>query len=314
METILITGGAGNLGGSLARRLVAEGNYYVIIVDNLSTGNTDKLPSGNTKRWCFINADVNSWADISPVFGSNGIDYVFHYAAVVGVQRTLANPIKVLEDIEGIKHILSLSKDSGVKKVFFASSSEVYGEPVEIPQVEDTTPLNSRLPYSIVKNAGEAYCKSYQQEFGLEFTIFRFFNTYGPLQSTDFVIAQFIQKALLNRDISIHGDGRQTRTFCYVDDNIDATIKILKNNLATNDVLNIGSEREITITELAQTIINLLDSTSEIVYTDPLKKGDTTRRQPSIEKMKAVLDGRMVSLEEGIMKTANYIQQNLPHP
>ena len=102
----------------------------------------------------------------------------------------------VLEDIQGIKNVLDLCKSTGVKRVFYSSSSEVYGEPVELPQHEHTTPLNSRLPYAIVKNVGEAFCRSYQQEFGLEYTIFRFFNTYGPKQSTDFVMSKFLKKPL----------------------------------------------------------------------------------------------------------------------
>jgi UDP-glucose 4-epimerase len=110
-------------------------------------------------------------------------DYVFHYAAVVGVKRTLENPVLVLEDLQGIRNVLTLCKNTGVKRVFYASSSEVYGEPVHLPQHEHNTPLNSRLPYAVVKNAGESFCRSYFQEYGLEYTIFRFFNTYGPKQS-----------------------------------------------------------------------------------------------------------------------------------
>src|SRR5690606_20571950 len=104
---------------------------------------------------------VNHYNDLAPIFARYKFDYVFHYAAVVGVQRTLNNPMMVLDDIEGIKNVLSLSKNSGVKRVFYASSSEVYGEPFEFPQKENTTPLNSRLPYAIVKNVGEAFFKSY---------------------------------------------------------------------------------------------------------------------------------------------------------
>ena len=171
---ILITGGAGNVGGSLARRLVEDENNFVVIVDNLLTGSIDKLPKNYYKNWKFINADVNIISDISVIMTSFSFDYVYHYAAVVGVQRTLKNPKMVLNDIEGIKNILDLSKNTGVNRVFFSSSSEVYGEPVEIPQIEDTTPLNSRLPYAIVKNVSEAFCRSYCQEFGLNYTIFRF--------------------------------------------------------------------------------------------------------------------------------------------
>ncbi|MFM7902004.1 MAG: NAD-dependent epimerase/dehydratase family protein, partial [Bacteroidota bacterium] len=157
-------------------------------------------------------------------------EYVFHYAALVGVKRTLENPVMVLNDITGIKNVLNLSKNTGVKRVFFSSSSEVYGEPVEFPQNEHTTPLNSRLPYAIVKNVGEAYLRSFKQEYDLAFTIFRFFNTYGPQQSNDFVMSKFITAALSNTDITIYGDGSQTRTFCYIDDNVDACLSAFYNN------------------------------------------------------------------------------------
>mgnify|MGYP003346315116 CR=1 FL=1 len=231
MTKILITGGAGNVGGALARKLVENLNYYVVIADNLSTGSTTKLPSKELSNWTFINCDVNNYTSISEIMLTNHFDYVFHYAAVVGVSRTQENPIMVLNDIEGIKNILQLSKNSSVKRVFFSSSSEVYGEPVELPQNEDTTPLNSRVPYAVVKNVGEAFFKSFYKSYGLSFTIFRFFNTYGPNQSEDFVIAKFLKAALIGDDITLFGDGSQTRTFCYVDDNINTCIKIFEENL-----------------------------------------------------------------------------------
>lgn len=155
MIKILITGGAGNVGGALARKLVENPNYFVVIVDDLSTGSTLKLPSNEFSNWSFVNCDVNNYTSISEIMLTNHFDYVFHYAAVVGVKRTQENPIMVLNDIEGIKNVLQLSKNSSVKRVFFSSSSEVYGEPVELPKNEETTPLNSRVPYAIVKNVGE---------------------------------------------------------------------------------------------------------------------------------------------------------------
>ena len=241
-------------------------------------------------------------------------DYVFHYAAVVGVKRTLENPKLVLNDIDGIRNVLDLAKNTGVKRVFFSSSSEVYGEPVEIPQREDTTPLNSRLPYAIVKNVGEAFFKSYYQEYGLPYTIFRFFNTYGPLQSTDFVISKFINLALLGKDITIYGDGSQTRTFCYVNDNLDTTEKILYNDLAMNEVLNVGSDHEMTVLELAQRIIQLLGSGSRIVHLPALKEGDMTRRKPDNSRMRAILGRELVSLDEGVLLTADFIRNQLNIP
>ena len=150
--TYLITGGAGNIGSALASRLAQEKCNNIIVVDNLSTGKIEKLPE--KENITFIKANTNNYNDIVPIFGRYKFDFVFHYAAVVGVKRTLKNPMMVLEDIEGIKNILLLSKNTGVKRVFYSSSSEVYGEPFEIPQNEKTTPLNSRLPYAIVKNIG----------------------------------------------------------------------------------------------------------------------------------------------------------------
>jgi len=179
---ILVTGGAGFVGSAIAAKLAEDPENYVVIVDNLLTGSLKKVPDSEHNNIRFIKCDANDYKDVSSVFYAYTFDYVFHYAAVVGVKRTLQNPVKVLEDINGINNILRLSKNTGVKRVYFSSSSEVYGEPVEFPQNEQTTPLNSRLPYAIVKNVGEAFLKSYQREYGLEYTIFRFFNTYGPKQ------------------------------------------------------------------------------------------------------------------------------------
>ncbi len=301
MRKILVTGGAGNVGSTLVKGLLEDSNTQITVVDNLSTGSLSKLPSNND-NFKFIKADVNDRQEITDIMLANQFDYVFHYAAFVGVQRTQENPISVLNDIEGIKHLLSLSKNTGVKRFFFSSSSEVYGEPVTIPQNEETTPLNSRVPYAVVKNVGEAFCKSYLQEYGLNYTIFRFFNTYGPNQTTDFVISKFISQALRNEPITVYGDGSQTRTFCYVTDNITATIKALNQDLFVNDVINIGGDVVISVKEIAELIIRLTGSSSDIVHLPPLKDGDMTRRQPDNSKMKKILGRELISTEEGIKK------------
>ena len=311
MIKILITGGAGNVGGALARKLVENPNYFVVIVDNLSTGSTKKLPSKEFSNWTFVNCDVNNYTSISEIMLTNHFDYVFHYAAVVGVQRTQDNPIMVLNDIEGIKNVLQLSKNSSVKRVFFSSSSEVYGEPVELPQNEETTPLNSRVPYAIVKNVGESFFKSYFKSYDLPYTIFRFFNTYGPNQSEDFVIAKFLQAALKGEDITIYGDGLQTRTFCYVDDNINTCIKIFEDNLMLNDVINIGGAIEFTIKEVAQLIIDKTKSSSNIVHLPALKEGDMTRRMPDNSKMIKILQKDLIPLNQGIDLMLKYYDHKL---
>jgi UDP-glucose 4-epimerase len=302
LKTVLVTGGAGFIGGTLAERLVRSGRYRVVIADNLLTGSTGKLPSVFQGLWKFIKCDVNQFEDIAPLMTAFRFDYVFHYAAVVGVKRTLENPVLVLNDIQGIRNILSLSKNTGVQRVFYSSSSEVYGEPVTLPQNEHTTPLNSRLPYAVVKNVGEAFCRSYQAEYGLDYTIFRFFNTYGPKQSTDFVMSRFIRAALAGEDLTIYGDGNQTRTFCYIDDNVDATVATMERGAFVNDVVNIGNDRVISVLDLANTIRAATGSSSPIRHLPPLPEGDMSRRQPDITKMRALLQRDLTPLEEGICR------------
>jgi UDP-glucuronate decarboxylase len=302
VKRILVTGGAGNVGGALVRALIKDPGNSVCIVDSLVTSSLAKLPSREPGRYEFIQADVNNYSELAPVMTAGKFDYVFHYAALVGVQRTLQNPMRVLEDIEGIKNVLCLARDTGVQRVFYSSSSEVYGEPVEFPQHEVTTPLNSRLPYAIVKNVGEAFCRTFQQEFGLNYTVFRLFNTYGPGQSSDFVILKFIEAALSGSDLTLFGDGRQTRTFCYIGDNIEVTEKILNEELCRNTVINLGSDLEYPILEVARLVKEITRSKSAIVHLPALPEGDMTRRQPDISKMRAILGRELTPLRVGIQK------------
>jgi UDP-glucuronate decarboxylase len=300
----LITGGAGNIGSSLATTLAQNPENNIIILDNLSTGHLNKFPKKENVK--FIKCDVNDFTDIAPVFGRFQFDFVFHLAAVVGVQRTLQNPLLVLNDCKGMENILKLSKNTGVKRIFYSSSSEVYGEPFEIPQRESTTPLNSKLPYAIVKNISEAFCRSYYQEYGLEYTIFRFFNTYGPNQSEDFVVPRFLKRALNNQDIIIFGDGTQTRSFCYIDDNVQTCINAIHDPASINEIINVGSDKEMTVLELANLIIRIAGSQSKIIHQEALKEGDMARRCPEISKMKKLLNKDLIPLEEGIRKLIEY--------
>jgi nucleoside-diphosphate-sugar epimerase len=303
MVNILITGGAGFIPSSLAEKLLEREDVNLVLVDNLITGYLSNVPTHN--RCLFIRADVNNYNDLSAIMTAQKFDYVFHYAAVVGVSRTIENPALVLDDVKGFQNIFTLCKNTGVRRIFFSSSSEVYGEPVSLPQHEHNTPLNSRLPYAVVKNIGEAFCRSYQQEYGLNYTIFRFFNTYGPKQSTDFVMSKFLQAALNNSEITIYGDGTQTRTFCYIKDNIDACLAVLDNDDYINEVYNIGSDRVISILELAETIIRLTNSSSKIIHLPALKDGDMTRRQPDITAMRRFLNRELVTYEDGIRHVVN---------
>ncbi|MBL4652375.1 MAG: NAD-dependent epimerase/dehydratase family protein [Flavobacteriales bacterium] len=301
MRKILVTGGAGNIGSALVKKLLENDQNFIVVADDLSTGSKLKLPiiKGN---WKFVRCDVNIYKSISELMIANQFDYVFHYAAMVGVERTQAHPIQVLKDIDGIKNVLELCKNTSVKRVFYSSSSEVYGEPVELPQHEHTTPLNSRVPYAIVKNVGEAFLKSYKQEYDLNYTIFRFFNTYGVSQSSDFVITRFIKQALNNQDINIYGEGNQTRTFCYVDDNVETCVKTLYENKIINDVINVGGDVVVKVLDLANLIVTLTNSKSRITHLPPLPEGDMTRRQPDNSKMLSILGRDLIPVEEGIKK------------
>lgn len=302
MKKILITGVAGNIGSALAERFIQEPDFFVVGIDNFLTGSQTKLPAQSDK-FTFIKANANNYSEISSIMLAYRFDFVFHYAAVVGVQRTLDNPVMVLDDIQGIKNILELSKNTGVKRVFYSSSSEVYGEPVEFPQNERTTPLNSRLPYAVVKNVGEAFLRSFNKEYGLHYTIFRFFNTYGPKQSEDFVIAKFLKLAVKNKPITIYGSGMQTRTFCYIDDNIETTLQCLQHNLCDNDVMNVGNDEEMTVKDLAAAVIKITGSSSTLEFLPALKEGDMTRRKPDIAKMRTILNRPLTTLEAGLKKT-----------
>jgi len=307
MIKILVTGGAGNIASALIAKLADNSANHITIADNLLTGDMSKVPKDKNNVQ-FIKCDVNNYNDISPLFFANSFEYVFHFAAVVGVQRTLQNPLWVMNDIHGIEHVLNLSKNTGVRRVYYSSSSEVYGEPFEIPQNEQTTPLNSRLPYAIVKNVGEAFLRTYHREFGLNYQIFRFFNTYGPNQSEDFVVPRFIRQAMANEDITIYGDGSQTRTFCYVDDNVEACVNAHHTGLFENDTINIGSDVEYTIQSLADKIIEVTGSSSEIINLPALTEGDMTRRKPDVSKMRQLLNHDLVPLETGLHRLMEHFR------
>ncbi len=300
-KKILIAGGAGFIGSNLSNRLSENKEFEIHVCDNLLTGNKKNL----NKSIIFHNIDINSFQKINKIFNKYKFDYIFHYAAVVGVNRTLENPIMVLEDIKGLENIFKLCVLHKIKRVFFSSSSEVYGEPVHMPQNEDITPLNSKLPYAVVKNLGENFCKAYHYKYKLNYNILRFFNTYGQNQSEDFVISSFINLAKNNKPIKIFGDGNQSRTFCHINDNIDTTIKLLNNNKYNNQVINIGHNKIYTINELAKKIIKIFNSRSKIIHIKARKEGDMSRRQPDNSKMEKILNRKLITLDQGLKMFIN---------
>ena len=297
MVNILFTGGAGFIGSSIIDKLNKK-KYNIYVVDNLLTGKYKNIPLGNRVK--FLKINVNDKKKFIKSMNKMSIDYIFHFAACVGVKRTLRNPQKVLKDIEGFKNILHLARFKKVKRIFFSSSSEVYGEGQGLAQNEEKTPLNSRLPYAIVKNVGESFFKTYKNEYNINYTIFRLFNTYGPKQSSDFVVSRFLKNALRNKDINIYGNGKQSRTFCYIDDTVDAIINCFEKNFFINSTVNIGNNKVTKIIDLAKIIKKITKSNSKIKKIEPLKEGDMLRRKPDIKKMKSVLNRKFTSLEKGL--------------
>ena len=296
-KKILITGGAGFIGSNLANKLQSYKNFEVHVCDNLTTGYRKNI----IKAVKYYKLDVNSYEALHKIFKKNQYDYVYHYAAVVGVIRTLNNPIDVLNDIKGLENIFKLCVKFKIKRLLYSSSSEVYGEPVHIPQNEEITPLNSKLPYAVVKNVGESFCKAYNYKYKLNYNILRFFNTYGLNQSNDFVISKFINLAKKNLPITIHGDGKQTRTYCHITDNIDTTIKLLNSSKYKNQVINIGHNKIYSVKQIAKKIIKIFNSKSKIVHINALKEGDMTRRQPDNTKMVSILNRKLISLDDGLL-------------
>jgi len=193
-----------------------------------------------------------------------------------------------------------LAQEHSAGRILFASSSEVYGEPFELPLRETTTPINSRLPYAIVKTLAEAYLRASQAAHGLKTTVFRLFNTYGPRQSEDFVVPRFLSLALAGRPIPIYGDGSQTRTYCYVDDSVDAMLEVMARDAFVNQTVNIGSDCETSVRELAELVVALTGSRSPLVFEPPLAEGDVCRRCPDTSLMREVFTRELLPLREGI--------------
>jgi UDP-glucose 4-epimerase len=296
---IIVTGCAGHIGSVLTKKLLEEG-HQVFGVDNLSTGFASNLIKSASFK--FIQGDINGNVLRNELPRNVQYDAIYHLAACVGVQRTLLNPALVFEDLVGLKNIIDFVIMNGIKHVLFSSSSEVYGEPVALPLNERSTPLNVRLPYAAVKSMGELLITEYATLFDFRYTIFRFFNTYSEHQSNDFVVPIFIKKAILNEDLIIYGDGNQTRSFLNAEDNVNFCYQCLNDRRAFNETINVGSEKEITINDLAQTIITTLNSKSNIVHVSPLERGDMTRRQPDNARFLELYGKELISLEDGILR------------
>ena len=307
---ILITGGAGFLCSHLADKL-HEKKHNLFLLDNLLTGNKNNIEHliGN-ENVKFIEHDVQNHIEIS-----DDIDSIFHFASAASPVAYQENPVNTLKAGSiGTINTLGLAK---VKKANYllASTSEIYGDPEVSPQSEEywgnVNPNGERSMYDEAKRFAEAATATYARTYSIDTKVVRIFNTYGPrMQLNDGrVVTNFIVQALNNENITIYGDGSQTRSFSYIDDTVNGIIALMESG--HNDVFNIGNPNEITINELATRIIQLTNSKSKLVNKD-LPEDDPKQRRPDINKAKNLLNWEpVVELEDGLIKTIDWVSSQL---
>ena len=307
---IVITGGAGFIGTHLVEKFL-EKSHNVIVVDNLLTGLKANLDNfTKSKNFSFIDLDVQNHIQID-----GEVDYVLHLASAASPKAYTDNPINTLKAGSiGTINTLGLAKAKHAKYLL-TSTSEVYGDPEISPQPESywgrVNPNGVRSMYDEAKRFAEAAVSSYNRIYNIDSRIVRLFNTYGPKMKINDgrVVTNFIVQALNGEDITIYGKGNQTRSFCYVSDTVAGIIKAMDSE--SNEVFNIGNPNEITILQLAETIIQLTESKSGIKYQE-LPDDDPTQRKPDIGKAINILDWKPdIGLEEGLNKTIGWVKANL---
>lgn len=310
MKKILVTGGAGFLGSHLCARLLQEGNE-VICLDNFFTGTKRNiLPLIENPYFEFVRHDV-----CTPYFAE--VDEVYNLACPASPIHYQYNAIKTVKtSVMGTLNMLGLAKRLGVK-ILQASTSEVYGDPIVHPQREDywgnVNPIGERSCYDEGKRCAETLCVSYHKQNGVRVKIARIFNTYGPnMHPADGrVVSNFIVQALQNRDITVAGDGSQTRSFQYVDDLIEGFLRLMATGDDFTGPVNIGNPGEFTILQLAEKVIELTGSKSKIVFV-PLPSDDPMQRKPDISLAKEKLGWQpAIALEEGLRRTIAYFDRLL---
>jgi dTDP-glucose 4,6-dehydratase len=306
--TAVVTGGAGFLGSHLCDRLLAEG-FKVVCVDNLITGNPENIAHliGN-EDFQFVKHDITNY-----IFIPGRVDYILHFASPASPIDYLKLPIQTLKvGSLGTHKALGLAKEK--RSVFLlASTSEVYGDPSIHPQNENywgnVNPIGPRGVYDEAKRFAEAMTMAYHRYHGLETRIVRIFNTYGPRMRINDgrALPAFISQALKGEDITVFGDGSQTRSFCFVSDLVDGIFKLLMSKEV--DPVNIGNPDEITIREFAEEVLRLFDTKSKIIYT-PLPEDDPKVRQPDITRAKKILNWTpKIDRKEGLKITVDYFRK-----
>jgi len=304
---ILLTGAAGFLGSHLSERLVLEG-HHVIGLDDLSTGSLKNLENlRNNSNFIFIEHDVRE-----PI--SLEVEAILNFACPASPVHYQADPVRTIEtNFLGIINLLHLARNTGAK-ILQASTSEVYGDPTESPQKEtywgNVNPIGIRSCYDEGKRAAETLCFDYKRQYGVDARVIRIFNTYGPNMAIGDgrVVSNFIVQALRGEDITIYGDGSQTRSFCYVTDLVDGIYRMLTHPEIQNSPINLGNPHEFSMLELAKIVIEQTNSKSKIVFLD-LPQDDPKQRKPDISLAKLVLNWEpSIELSAGVQKTVNYFQ------
>lgn len=312
MKKILVTGGAGFLGSKLCEKLLEQGDF-VYCLDNLYTGKLRNIASlQENKNFKFINEDINEF-DITNI----KVDEIYNAACPASPPAYQEDPLYTIKtNILGIEKMLDLATLNNAKILQF-STSEIYGNPLIHPQVEEyhgnVNPIGIRACYDEGKRLAETLCFDYKRQKGTRIKIVRIFNTYGVNMDKDDgrVISNFIIQALNNEDITIYGDGNQTRSFCYVDDLITGIIKMMETEDGITGPFNLGNPEEFTIKELAEIIIKKTCSKSKVVYMN-LPKDDPTKRKPDITKAKKFLNWNpTISLDKGLDKAIEYFKEIL---
>jgi dTDP-glucose 4,6-dehydratase len=308
-QRVVITGAAGFIGSHLAETLLDRG-YAVVGIDNLLTGDIGNIAHLRNRDFTFIKHDVTNY-----IFVDGPVDFVLHWASPASPIDYLELPIPTLKvGALGTHKALGLAKAKGARFVI-ASTSEVYGDPLEHPQKEtywgNVNPIGPRGVYDEAKRFAEAMTVAYHRYHGLDTKIVRIFNTYGPRMRLHDgrAVPAFMSQALRNQDVTIFGDGSQTRSFTYVTDLVDGIIRLMLSDV--NDPVNIGNPREMTIEEIARTIIRMTGSSSRIVHRD-LPVDDPKVRQPDITRARTLLGWEpKVTLEEGLEHTIAYFRSKL---
>ena len=308
-KTILVTGGAGFIGSHLCKRLLNE-NHYVICLDNLFTGTLKNIEEfENNKNFEFVNHDITK-----PYFSDDNIDEIYNLACPASPIHYQSNPIKTVKTCTiGVINMLGLAKKNNAK-ILQASTSEVYGDPEIHPQKEDyngnVNTLGYRSCYDEGKRCAETLFMDYKREHNLNIRIVRIFNTYGPnmTKNDGRVVSNFILQALKGKDITVYGNGSQTRSFQFIDDLVEGLMKMMNSNSV--GPINLGNPIELSMKDLATMVIWLTNSSSNIIYKE-LPEDDPKRRRPDISLAKSLLDwSPIIDLETGLKKTINYFNHN----